>query len=382
MITLFPSPRRAKRKQTSVVCSILVPNCDVSTQEIVGWIPQEQIIVISTQYCPITNSKQTQGSCLTKKMIETEITPSQACFHTSELEDDAEEWSELETEMRRDLLALDLRISLFVGAVQNFKYESLLKPVPANYRKSDGEADIETIRELVSRLPELPLLDVSNKQDPEIASFMKTFFLNHNQKLSLISIEEFKRQLSGQIELQLAPRWIFQIDHLSRSQQAWERRKASSSTFCAFHGSRFENFHSILNLGLHQHLNKTSLFGEGIYLSTEQSLSLQYSPCGQGWNKSQLGPELSLLAVCEVINHPDVKRRGSRPSAADSVIPDKYILVTNNELVRPRYFLVYTRPKAKTVKVTSFIERYKFVLFLGLYVSLLLAIGLAKKVTI
>lgn len=55
-------------------------------------------------------------------MIETEITPSQACFHTSELEDDAEEWSELETEMRRDLLALDLRISLFVGAVQNFKY--------------------------------------------------------------------------------------------------------------------------------------------------------------------------------------------------------------------------------------------------------------------
>lgn len=64
------------------------------------------------------------------------------------------------------------------------------------------------------------------------------------------------------------------------------------------------------------------------------------------------------------------------------MIPDKYILVTNNELVRPRYFLVYTRPKAKKVKVTSFIERYKFVLFLGLYVSLLLAIGLAKKVTI
>lgn len=33
-----------------------------------------------------------------------------------------EEWGELTIEMRRDLLALDLRISLFVGAVQNFKY--------------------------------------------------------------------------------------------------------------------------------------------------------------------------------------------------------------------------------------------------------------------
>ena len=149
---------------------------------------------------------------------------------------------------------------------------------------------------------------------------------------------------------------------------------------------------------------QTALFGEGIYLSTEQSLSLQYSPCGQGWSKSQLGPELSLLAICEVIDHPDVKRKGEYfvckcyfeitmnciskkgskgPSTvANMAIPDKYILVTNNELVRPRYFLVYTRPKVKTVKVTSFVERYKFIQFLSLYVSLLLAIGLAKRVSV
>lgn len=142
---------------------------------------------------------------------------------------------------------------------------------------------------------------------------------------------------------------------------------------------------------------QTSLFGEGIYLSTEQSLSIQYSPCGQGWNNSQLGPELSLLAICEIIDHPDVKRRGnylrngaisyliqflfvgSRPVSSPHSVPDKYILVTNNELVRPRYFLVYTRPKVKTIKVTSFLERHKFLLFLSLYVSLLLAIGLAKR---
>jgi poly[ADP-ribose] polymerase 16 len=85
---------------------------------------------------------------------------------------------------------------------------------------------------------------------------MKTFFLNNNQQLSSISVEELKRQVGGHIELQIAPRWIFQINHMSRNQQTWERRKASSSSFYAFHGSRFENFHSILNLGLHQHLNK------------------------------------------------------------------------------------------------------------------------------
>ncbi len=51
-----------------------------------------------------------------RKMIETEMT-------INKLEEPAlEEWDELTIEMRRDLLALDLRISLFVGAVQNFKY--------------------------------------------------------------------------------------------------------------------------------------------------------------------------------------------------------------------------------------------------------------------
>jgi hypothetical protein len=51
-----------------------------------------------------------------RKMIETEMT-------INKLEEPAlEEWDELTIEMRRDFLALDLRISLFVGAVQNFKY--------------------------------------------------------------------------------------------------------------------------------------------------------------------------------------------------------------------------------------------------------------------
>jgi poly[ADP-ribose] polymerase 16 len=150
-----------------------------------------------------------------------------------------------------------------------FYAESLLKPIPANYRKSDGEADIKTIRELVSRLPELPIRDLNYKPDPQLTTFMKTFFLNHNQQLSLISVEELKRQVGGQIELQIAPRWIFQIDHVSRNQQTWERRKASSSSFYAFHGSRFENFHSILNLGLHQHLNKVYIQYRSLHFTVD-----------------------------------------------------------------------------------------------------------------
>lgn len=186
--------------------------------------------------------------CESYKMVETET--------TMNLEDVFNENDKLKKEIRRDLLALDLRLSLFVGAVQSFKYESLLKPVPALYRKSDGEVDIDDIRKLVCKLPELPLLDVDNA-DPELTTLLKTIVLNNNQQLSSISLEELKKQVGELIELKIAPRWVFQIDHITRN-QAWERRKASSSSFYAYHGSRFENFHSILNLGLHQHLNKVS----------------------------------------------------------------------------------------------------------------------------
>lgn len=37
----------------------------------------------------------------------------------------------------------------------------------------------------------------------------------------------------------------------------------------AYHGTRFYNVFSILNLGLQQHLNKQALFGEGLYFAQE-----------------------------------------------------------------------------------------------------------------
>lgn len=52
---------------------------------------------------------------------------------------------------------------------------------------------------------------------------------------------------------------------------------------------------------------QTSLFGEGTYLTSDLSLALIYSPHGHGWQHSLLGPILSCVAVCEVIDHPDVK---------------------------------------------------------------------------
>jgi poly[ADP-ribose] polymerase 16 len=54
---------------------------------------------------------------------------------------------------------------------------------------------------------------------------------------------------------------------------------------------------------------QNSLFGHGIYLSSELSMSLLYSPMGYGWGWSTVGREMSCVALCEVVDHLDVKRQ-------------------------------------------------------------------------
>jgi len=207
-----------------------------------------------------------------------------------------------------DLLALDLRLSLLVGATQSFKYESLLKPIPAVFPLHNGEVDIQKLREILSELPEIP--SATEDLDNDFIRFFSSAF-NLSHTLRSITINQFRQAVLGHVKLTSYPQWVFSINYSAGRMRMWEKMKCDRESFFAFHGSRFENFHAILNLGLHQHLNKTSLFGEGIYLSTEQSLSLQYSPSGQGWIKSKLGSQLSILALCEVIDHPNVKRKGN-----------------------------------------------------------------------
>jgi poly [ADP-ribose] polymerase 16 len=84
---------------------------------------------------------------------------------------------------------------------------------------------------------------------------------------------------------------------------------------------------SILNYGLNQHLNKTGLFGEGLYFARELGeftgtlkssrklnladdfpfldVSLLFSPAVLGWNKSKIGDVVSVVAVCEYIDDPN-----------------------------------------------------------------------------
>ncbi|XP_040825051.1 protein mono-ADP-ribosyltransferase PARP16 isoform X3 [Ochotona curzoniae] len=137
----------------------------------------------------------------------------------------------------------------------------------------------------------------------------------------------------------------------------------------------------------------TSLFGEGTYLTSDLSLALIYSPHGHGWQRSLLGPILSCVAVCEVIDHPDVKcqtkkkdtkeidrRRARIKHSEGGDIPPKYFVVTNNQLLRVKYLLVYSQKQAKRASSQlSWVSSHWFTVMITLYLLLLLIVSIINS---
>ncbi|XP_069314950.1 protein mono-ADP-ribosyltransferase PARP16 isoform X3 [Eulemur rufifrons] len=137
----------------------------------------------------------------------------------------------------------------------------------------------------------------------------------------------------------------------------------------------------------------TSLFGEGTYLTSDLSLALIYSPHGHGWQRSLLGPILSCVAVCEVIDHPDVKcqtkkkdskeidrRRARIKHSEGGDIPPKYFVVTNNQLLRVKYLLVYSQKQPKRASSQlSWFSSHWFTVMLSLYLLLLLIVSVINS---
>nr|XP_012614183.1 mono [ADP-ribose] polymerase PARP16 isoform X5 [Microcebus murinus] len=280
-------------------------------------------------------------------------------------------WAAAREAANRDVLAADLRCSLFASALQSYKRDSVLRPFPASYARRDCK-DFEALLADASKLPNLKeLLQSSGDKD----------------KRALDLFEKIQKLTGAPHTPVPAPDFLFEIEYFDPANAKFYETKGERELIYAFHGSRLENFHSIIHNGLHCHLNKTSLFGEGTYLTSDLSLALIYSPHGHGWQRSLLGPILSCVAVCEVIDHPDVKcqtkkkdskeidrRRARIKHSEGGDIPPKYFVVTNNQLLRVKYLLVYSQkqPKSRASSQLSWFSSHWFTVMISLYLLLLL----------
>uniref|UniRef100_A0A914XKF3 GPI ethanolamine phosphate transferase 3 n=1 Tax=Plectus sambesii TaxID=2011161 RepID=A0A914XKF3_9BILA len=147
------------------------------------------------------------------------------------------------------------------------------------------------------------------------------------------------------------------------------------------------NFASILRHGLINNMNKVSAFGEGTYLSTELSLSLNWSPMSA---VDSNGKRVGCVALCEIVNDPSGVKIGCNESVVGSAktVPNKYFIVRNDELVIVRYLLVYeheSKPPQTSNQQRLFhrtlgwLSTHRFWLLMCLYFSLLMAVGLASS---
>ncbi|XP_077603193.1 protein mono-ADP-ribosyltransferase PARP16 isoform X3 [Crocuta crocuta] len=283
-------------------------------------------------------------------------------------------WAAVREAVDRDMLAADLRCSLFASALQSYKRDSVLRPFPASYARHDCK-DFEALLADASKLPNLKeLLQSSGDKDIRARDLFEKI-----------------QKLTGAPHAPVpVPDFLFEIEYSNPADAKFYETKGERDLIYAFHGSRLENFHSIIHNGLHCHLNKTSLFGEGTYLTSDLSLALIYSPHGLGWQRSLLGPILSCVAVCEVIDHPDVKcqvkkkdskeidrRRARIKHSEGGDIPPKYFVVTNNQLLRVKYLLVYSQkqPKSRASSQLSWFSSHWFTVMISLYLLLLLIVS-------
>ena len=78
------------------------------------------------------------------------------------------------------------------------------------------------------------------------------------------------QELTGQASYQVTPSYVFEVQYNSAANQKFEELRQAKDLIYAYHGSRLDNFYSILHNGLHAHMNKVlstaecSCYSEGV----------------------------------------------------------------------------------------------------------------------
>ncbi|XP_072038267.1 protein mono-ADP-ribosyltransferase PARP16-like [Amphiura filiformis] len=304
--------------------------------------------------------------------------------------------------VKGDVLAADIVWSLFHSALQSYRHDSVLRPFPADYSEGEGEKDFKALTAVSEEIPNLKMLiktssSTNNKTLSEQAWKLLSWAVE-DKSFTIKSLDKNRfdriQELTGQSSYKVKPTHVFEVQYQSAANNRFDQLSQDKDIMYAYHGSRLENFHSILHNGLHSHMSKKPLFGEGTYLSSDLSVSMPYSPIGKAWDHSLMGGKLSCVAVCELIDHPDVKcstkakgeSTGSQaPDSLGGDVPEKYYVVTNNEVVRVKYLLIFAdnlsrkRSTQQRSKVMTFICSHLFALGILGYLLVLLFIGLLKS---
>ncbi|KAJ3639501.1 hypothetical protein Zmor_002859 [Zophobas morio] len=285
-------------------------------------------------------------------------------------------------EIEKNVWGCDLVLCLFVAALTSYRSDRCLRPFPPSHIDEDGK-NFATLRQTCDNIPPLhTILKEPNKCSHDVKNLLMWLFMEKGHPI-LKRINFNAVQFPSKFSNEFKPQFIFEVFYNDKFESLWQKRQAGRKTILAYHGSAVDNFYSILKVGLQQHfsLEKEVLFGNGIYLSNELSVSAHYAPFGQTWTNSSLGSQHSVIAICELINDIEkVKCRDSqnkkRSLNKDSLheIPEKYFVVTDSDMVRVKYLMVYRQKRVFSVK--SYLTEHLFLSLMFIYLVSIIAIGI------
>ncbi|KAF2885797.1 hypothetical protein ILUMI_20380 [Ignelater luminosus] len=284
--------------------------------------------------------------------------------------------------LRDNFYGCDILLCLFMAALQSYRVDRCLRPFPTMYIKESNK-DIDNLRRTCETIPTLDnILKSPQMCSNEVIELLLWLFCQKEQpQLKKISYNEVN--VPSEIRKSFQPHYTFEVIYPERAETTWHKRKGSRSSFLGYHGSQLDNFYSILKVGLQQHFGiaKELLYGKGIYLTSEITVSMTYAPFSLSWVHSTLGGRKSIIAVCEVIDDIDkvkckdakFKERAVNQGSISGSIPDKYFVVTDSDMVRLKYLFVYKKDSAFTMK--SWIYNNLTLVLIVLYVIILFCIG-------
>jgi len=203
--------------------------------------------------------------------------------------------------------------------------------------------ELPTFRSFASKITSIPT--------PSLRLLDWLFTHTAATKLTSISWQQFEKE--SHFPRKYRPNAIFSVTYSDGPHtRTFEALKKEHGSILAYHGSSLCNFHSILNNGLRtRHCKEDQvLFGQGVYLSTDATVGMNFLQSGQGWKLSEFGTSFGCIAACEVIKHPDVllsQLDMKDPQASALVmsltekLPRTYVLVRRDELVRVKHLLIY-----------------------------------------
>jgi len=288
----------------------------------------------------------------------------------------------------QDMLACDVQMSLFIAAATSYRQDTSLRPFPPMFYNPDSqERDVAGLVEMIRNLPSLATirnrLELGLEMEQKQLRLVVWVLTGSSSRLKLRSLDRHETAEVVSRSKGSPPSHVLEVS--TQSTDRWLSDVRDKETCWAYHGSRFDNFYSILNYGLQQHRNKVSLFGEGIYLSEELGVCMTYSTRGLAWDRSCLGPSISAVALAQVVtNHPGVKRTTEQVEGSEGgTVPDKYIVVRNNELLHIRYLMIYKHSSVvnnlRRSWVGNFVTENRMILLLVAYAAMLALIGMSNS---